>query len=620
MMIFQSIGIQIFSLMYLTLILVAYLSKKRFVSVENSIFKVLLIFTMIELGVDISINYSIKYADIVPNINSFLCRLSLFGYHIWAAILMLYVLLIGNKKKYKSIKELYQDSYVVQVGTIIVVLLALVVFLLPLDFTYDVTYRISYIVGICTSYTYLITILYLVIILISILINKNKISFSKRIPIFVFIITSAIFLPIQRFNADVPVLIVPLMAYAIMIMYFTLENPDVKLIDELNELKFKAEEVGKVKTKFLDNVSYNMKSPMVAIMGHSQTLLTENLTLNAKNDAESINQACKTLLEMVDNTLDISRIESGLYKVNNEDYDLRDILKNINLTALTSLSNDKVKFIMNVNENIPHNLIGDYDKLLKVLNNVLSNSIKYTNVGKITIDVDGNIVNDSLNISFRIKDTGIGIKKEDQENLFEKFDRIENIDTKGTEGTGLGLSLSKKIIESLGGSITFESTYGAGSIFIIKLSQKVVNDEPIGKFDKDDFKGSLGIKDYSNIKALVIDENKYSTKVIERMLGLYKIKVDSVSKADEYIDLLKNESKYNIIFIDNKFTSENLLKSIQTYKNINNKSLKVIALSQDSLDVSKNYFINKGYDDYLIKPIDLLKVDKLLNHFFNKEM
>lgn len=615
MMLFQFIGIQIFSLMYLALILIVYSSKKRFESVENSIFKVLLIFTIIELGVDIGINYTIKYAELVPLLNAFLCRFSLFGYHIWAALLMLYVLLIGNKEGYKTIKELYQKSFKVQIGTIIVFLLGFLVFLLPMGYLYDKTYRISYIVGTSSLYTYAITILYLIVILWAVVFNKNKIQFIKRIPIFVFVVTASIFLPIQKFNADVPVLIVPLMSFAIMIMYFTLENPDVKLINELNDLKLEAEEVGKIKSKFLDNVSYNMKSPMNAIMGYSQTILRENLTENAKKDIENINIASRNLLEMVDNTLDVSKIESNICVVNNEQYNLKDLLNNVCSLVSSTINNPKVKFIVEVKNDIPCNLLGDYIKLDRVLKNILSNSIKYTNVGRIKLSVDGNVIDNKVNLVFKIKDTGIGIKGEEQKILFEKFSRME----KNNEGTGIGLYLSKKLIELLGGNISLESTYGAGSTFTINIKQTIVNNEAIGNFEYSGEEFVLNIFDARKKNIIVIDNDDNSLNLFKRMTGLYNGNVICNSNVEETLSLFNKKNKFDILFIEDKLANEAVFKVIDMYKSICNKDLKVIALSSDSLNISNGYFISKGYNDYMLKPIDLYKVDELLNKYLKKD-
>lgn len=617
MMVFQFVGIQIFSLMYLILILVVYSSKKRFISVENSIFKVLLIFTMFELVLDIATCYTIKYASYVPNLNSLFCKISMSGYQIWAAMLMLYVLLLSSNKNYKTIKELFSKSWMFQVGTIIVFLLAFIMFLFPVDFLYDKTYNISYIVGNLTSYNYAVSIAYLLIMLISVIINRNKIPFSKRIPIVIFIVTSCIFLPIQRFNKDVPVLIVPLMSFAIMIMYFTLENPDLKLINELNELKIKADESAKVKTKILDNVSYNMKTPMNTIVSLSGMLMMEDLPKEINKDIRNINGASKTLLEMVDNTLDISKIESGVGRVSKEKYNLKDLIRKLYFNTLHSINEGKVKLILNVDENIPCNLYGDYDKLSKALGNILSNATKYTNVGRISFTVNKELYADKVKLIFIISDTGIGIEKKDFDKLYDKFSRIENDETKLIEGTGLGLALSKQIVELLGGKISFDSTYGAGTKFIIELEQEIQNNETIGKINLlDDYNGKLNKLNGNLYKALIIESNKYDMNVLKRLLKYYNIKADYVLAKKGEISLLNLEASqiYDLIFIEDRIINDEIINSIDKVKN--NKTI-LIGILSDQLDSSRSYFYSKGFNECILKPIDVLVLDKIINKYLN---
>ena len=616
MMVFQFVGIQIFSLMYLILVLVIYSSKKRFKSAENDIFKVLLIFTIFELLLDIVTSYFIKYNSVFYNVTPYLCKTLMAGYQIWTAILMQYVLLLPSSKSYKSLKDLFSKNFIYQICVIIVFLLAFFIFLIPTSYVYDIKYNISYITGLSTVYNYAVSVIYLLIILISILYNRDKIPFSKRLPIVIFLITSVIFLPLQRFNADVPVLIVPLMSYAIMIMYFTLENPDLKLINELNELKKQTEEASSLKTKIFDNVSYNMKTPMNTIVSLSGMLMLQDLPLEVYNDIKSINSASKVLLEMVDNTLDISKIETGMGKINNDRYNLKDLVRKLYFETVHLINEEKVKFILSVDENIPCNLYGDYDKLTRALGNVLANAAKYTNVGKISFSINGNVYKDKVQLIFTISDTGIGIEKKDFDKIFGKFNRIENNDTKFIEGTGLGLPLSKQIIELLGGKISFDSTYGAGTKFIVELSEEIQNNEPIGKIDlTDSSSGKLKKIKGSLYKALIIESNKHDMNVLGRMLTYYDIKLDYVLPRKDKINTFDSfiNTKYDMIFVDKKVLNDDVVNLIGKLKD---KDTILIGLSPDGFDCSRNYFYEKGFNECILKPIDILMLDKILNKYF----
>ena len=472
MMFFQYVGIQFFSVLYMVLILVVYYSKKRYLSAENSIFKVLLIYTLIELFVDIGINYTIKYADMFPIFNEVLCKISIMGYQLWTGALMTYVLLLGSKKKYTSLKDLFENSNLFAYGTIVIVLLSLVIIALPFDYIYDTKYNISYVRGLCTTYTYIVVIIYLLVILISTFINRKRIAFSKRIPILTFIITSAIFLPIQRFNNDVPVLIVPFMSFAIMIMYFTLENPDLKLINELNVMKDKALESSDIKNKFIDNISYNTIIPVEGILKVSNELLESDISGIERQKLIEITDNAIRAKEMILNTIDMSKLESNSLEIENINYDLKEMIDSLSKN-ISILINEKVKYELVFNEELPNVLNGDKDKIAKVLNNILANAAKYTTVGKIIFNIDGVVNGDDLALKFKISDTGCGIKEENKSKIFEKFSSF-NSDNK-YNGTGLGLAISKEMVELMGGSIELDSTYGAGTTFIIKINQKIVN-------------------------------------------------------------------------------------------------------------------------------------------------
>ena len=617
MMIFQFVGIQIFSLMYLLLILIVYSSKKRFISAENSIFKILLIFTIFELFLDVATCYTIKYASYVPVLNSFFCKLSMACYQVWDAMLMLYVLLLPSKKNYKTIKELFSKSWMFQVGTIIVFLLAFIMFLFPVGYLYDKTYNISYVVGNLTSYNYAVCITYLSIMLISVVINRNKIPFSKRIPIAIFILTSCIFLPIQRFNKDVPVLIVPLMSFAIMIMYFTLENPDLKLINELNELKKKADESANIKTKILDNVSYNMKTPMNTIVSLSGMLMMEDLPKEASRDVRNINGASKVLLEMVDNTLDISKIEAGVGKIGKEQYNLKDLIRKLYFNTLHSINEEKVKLVLNVDENIPCNLYGDYDKVSKALGNILANAAKYTNVGRINFTINKELYEgeEKVKLIFIISDTGIGIEKKDFDKLYGKFSRIENSETRLIEGTGLGLALSKQIIELLGGKISFDSTYGAGTKFIIELEQEFKDNELVGKIDLlDDSTNKLNKLSGNEYKALIIESNKHDMNVLKRLLKFYNIKVDYALPKKDEVNLIEpdNSQIYDLIFIEDRIINDEVINGVNKVRN--DKTI-LVGISSDEFDSSRSYFYSKGFNECILKPIDIIILDKIINKY-----
>lgn len=612
-MVFQFIGIQIFSLLYLLLIFIVFYSKRRFSSIENEIFRVLLIFTSILLIIDIFMNYTIKFSNILPIINLVLCRLSFLGYQFWSALLMFYVFLLGNNGKYKNIKDCFIKNKYVKPGIVIVLILGGISLFLPFKPVYSPEYNISYLSGISTTFVYSVTIIYLLIILSTVIINKNKVSLSKRMPIFIFFASACVFLPIQRFNESVPVLIVPLMSYAVMIMYFTLENPDLKLINELSQLKTEAEEANKVKSNFLSNISEDIKKPMNSIIGYSETILEEEINNIVKKDALSINNSGKTLYKMLNNALTITNIENNEVNINNNNYNLKRILDKVSLFATNNIDKSKISYIVNINESIPVNLYGDEAKVYAIINNILSNSVKYTEVGKIILDINGNIEGDYINLTIKIIDTGIGVKEEDYEKIFEKFSRIDN-NKLGKNGSGLGLAITKKMIELLEGTISFKSTYGGGTTFEIKIKQRIVNNEPIGKYIPVTEEEKIEFIDYSTKEIVVYAEDEDIIKVLKRMLSLYNINLKVEKDIDKALTILKSNKRYDLIFLDLDKYGEEIIDII---KSIANETI-IIGIKSITYDYSIDYYKDKKIDYILKKPFTLPNINYSIRNLLKK--
>lgn len=613
MMIFQTVGIQIFSFLYLLLIFIVYYSKKRFNSLENSIFRILLVFTTIMLLIDIIMNYTIRFSDIVPISNFILCKFTFLGYQIWSALLMLYVFLLGNNGKYNNIKDLYIKSNKMKIGTFIVSILGLISIFLPFTSVYDPKYNIAYLSGNSTLYVYGVTILYLLIILLTVIINKNRVSLTKRLPIFIFFICACIFLPIQRFSVDVPVLIVPLMAYAVMIMYFTLENPDLKLINELNKLKMEAEEANKVKSNFLSNISEDIKKPMNAIIGFSETILVEDINDKVRNDVNAINISGKQLYKMLNNAVDITNAEYDELKILNNSYSLRRMLDKLSLYAYKNIDKSNVKFNINIKEDMPYKLYGDEVKIYTILNNLLSNAIKYTEVGKISLIINSIVENDNLNINIKIIDTGIGIKEEDYEKIFEKFSRIDN-NKLGKNGTGLGLAITKKMVELLKGTITFKSTFGGGTTFEINLTQKIESLEPIGIYTPKVEEEKIEFINCSDKDIVLYAEDEDIIKVLNRMLSYYDIKLNVEKDMDKALNILKSNKKYDLILIDlDTYNKENveIIKSIT-------QNTKVIGIKSNTYEFPIEHYKKEIIDYILNKPLTLQNINYVIKNFLKK--
>ena len=392
-----------------------------------------------------------------------------------------------------------------------------------------------------------------------------------------------------------------------------------------------ANQANEAKSLFLSTMSHDIRTPMNAIIGMNEMILRDSRDEEILMHSESIRAAGNTLLGIINDILDFSKIEAGKMEIINVDYNFVSLLNDLVNMVRRKADEKGLVFKLEVDKDIPRILHGDEIRIKQVITNILSNAVKYTKEGSVIFSISGSKCEDEPDhviLHVRVKDTGIGIKKEELNKLFVAFERIEEKKNRNIEGTGLGMAIAQNFLNMMGSKIQVESEYGKGSEFSFDLKQKVVDWEPIGEFVTS-YRNLVREREQYRVRflapkarILVVDDTEINLKVFVSLLGKTKIQIDTADSGDAGIALFKR-NLYNLIFLDHMMPDKDgieTIKEMKECKDTPNLKTPIVCLTANAVSGMREMYINAGFDDYLTKPIDTGRLESMLLRYLPPDL
>lgn len=404
-----------------------------------------------------------------------------------------------------------------------------------------------------------------------------------------------------------------------------LEKKNVELERAIED----ARKANRAKDLFLQNMSHEIRTPINTMMGMNELILRESQDETIRGYALDIKQAGDILVSLISDILDFSKIQSGRMELMEAPYDISSLLNDIINSISIPLRKKKLRLTLDIADDVPYKLSGDEIHLRQIVGNLLSNAVKYTKVGMVTLHLSWKKIDEeNILLEIAVEDTGIGVRKKDMKKIFETFTRLDLEANSSEEGTGLGLAVSNRLVEMMGGKLEVKSEYGKGSVFSFAIPQKVINNEPLGDFQKQydrSVRTSIGYKEKFIAplgKILVVDDNAMNLVVAQDLLRKTKLQIDVASSGEECLEML-GRKEYHLICMDHMMPGMDGVDTLHAIRELEgnpSRDIPVIALTANAVVGAKEFYLDAGFEDYLTKPIEPDKLEDMMIKYLPKEL